>query len=352
MAMPKVIPAIVFFVYQVSPADANAVSSATARLLAFVSFPLQMRREEVSESREGTMWFDQADPNAQHWSEIEVAHWAWAVDGGGADLVEALNKHKVDGAVLLHIGKADIEEDLGITGIRAKKLFIAIQKLKDSYDGPEEFGMPKLTFDQYRKMNRNAMDRFIVALLASPRTALQILDELPFDAQPRAKVSWLELVFCPQYFFYKHHEEIAGGIPLMHRYFLLTNIFSHIVFLGAAALGKRWAIQCLRNNLLMDAIGMFFNLATKYVIYPYTPWLICDLVFYCVNYILPLAIMSAATSFGLVLGLMQAPQFGPQLMSLIQVQLTQRLPQIRAPQLPIQRSAATFFTGQAHRLME
>jgi len=67
------------------------------------------------------------------WSTSEVA--AWAVQQGlGETVLSGLLKHNVDGPVLLLIDLSDIEQDLGVTGIRAKKVLAALEQLKSRND--------------------------------------------------------------------------------------------------------------------------------------------------------------------------------------------------------------------------
>ena len=82
---------------------------------------------------------------------------------------------------------------------------VAIGKLKNRFGNKDpgdknEPEMPRMSFWQYRAMNRNAMDHMVLGLGGvAPRFALHLLDEFPLHGRPVEEDGWLMWILCPQY---------------------------------------------------------------------------------------------------------------------------------------------------------
>jgi hypothetical protein len=226
------------------------------------------------------------------WTVEDVQAWALA-QGLEEDVAGTLARWGVDGAVLLNVDENDVREDLKISGLKAKKLLAAVQKLRDQFrskTNPD--GTVWMNFHQYRALNRNAMDSMVPALFGvAPRFALTILNEFPEHGKPKEEDGWITWLFWPQYYIFCQADNICGGLPIMLKisilFALLRQFLEMALAIGLYVSGEQSVPRFFRGPL--EEMGSALSIILyRNFIYPIVPWFICDMVFYFQVYFGPL----------------------------------------------------------------
>ena len=219
---------------------------------------------------------------------------AWALEQGlEEDVAGTLARWGVDGAVLLNVDENDVREDLKISGLKAKKLLAAVQKLRDQFRSKTHpDGTVRMSFHQYRALNRNAMDAMVPALFGvAPRFALTILNEFPEHGKPAEEDGWITWLFWPQYYIFCQADNICGGLPIMLKisilFALLRQFLEMALAIGLYVAGEQSVPRFFRGPL--EEMGSALSIILyRTFIYPIVPWFICDMVFYFQVYFGPL----------------------------------------------------------------
>ena len=219
---------------------------------------------------------------------------AWALEQGlEEDVAGTLARWGVDGAVLLNVDENDVREDLKISGLKAKKLLAAVQKLRDQFRSKTHpDGTVRMSFHQYRALNRNAMDAMVPALFGvAPRFALTILNEFPQHGKPKEEDGWMTWLFWPQYYIFCQADNICGGLPIMLKisilFALLRQFLEMALAIGLYVAGEQSVPRFFRGPL--EEMGSALSIILyRTFIYPIVPWFICDMVFYFQVYFGPL----------------------------------------------------------------
>jgi hypothetical protein len=219
---------------------------------------------------------------------------AWALEQGlEEDVAGTLARWGVDGAVLLNVDENDVREDLKISGLKAKKLLAAVQKLRDQFRSKTHpDGTVRMSFHQYRALNRNAMDAMVPALFGvAPRFALTILNEFPEHGKPAEEDGWITWLFWPQYYIFCQADNICGGLPMMLKisilFSLLRQFMEMALAIGLYVAGEQSVPRFFRGPL--EEMGSALSIILyRNIIYPIVPWFICDMVFYFQVYFGPL----------------------------------------------------------------
>jgi len=219
---------------------------------------------------------------------------AWALEQGlEEDVAGTLARWGVDGAVLLNVDENDVREDLKISGLKAKKLLAAVQKLRDQFRSKTHpDGTVRMSFHQYRALNRNAMDAMVPALFGvAPRFALTILNEFPEHGKPAEEDGWITWLFWPQYYIFCQADNICGGLPMMLQisilFSLLRQFMEMALAIGLYVAGEQSVPRFFRGPL--EEMGSALSIILyRNIIYPIVPWFICDMVFYFQVYFGPL----------------------------------------------------------------
>ena len=226
------------------------------------------------------------------WTVEDVQAWALA-QGLEEDVAGTLARWGVDGAVLLNVDENDVREDLKISGLKAKKLLAAVQKLRDQFRSKTHpDGTVRMSFHQYRALNRNAMDAMVPALFGvAPRFALTILNEFPEHGKPAEEDGWITWLFWPQYYIFCQADNICGGLPIMLKisilFALLRQFLEMALAIGLYVAGEQSVPRFFRGPL--EEMGSALSIILyRNIIYPIVPWFICDMVFYFQVYFGPL----------------------------------------------------------------
>ena len=226
------------------------------------------------------------------WTVEDVQEWALA-QGLEEDVAGTLARWGVDGAVLLNVDENDVREDLKISGLKSKNLLSAVQKLRDQFRSKTHpDGTVRMSFHQYRALNRNAMDAMVPALFGvAPRFALTILNEFPEHGKPAEEDGWITWLFWPQYYIFCQADNICGGLPIMLKisilFALLRQFLEMALAIGLYVAGEQSVPRFFRGPL--EEMGSALSIILyRNIIYPIVPWFICDMVFYFQVYFGPL----------------------------------------------------------------
>ena len=289
---------------------------------------LQKMRDELNTMQtDGKQTNKAADMAAvaptSEWTVENVTTWVLE-QGIGYNVATTLAQGGVDGGVLLHIDESDIRDDFGISGPGAKKLLEGVQKLRsqcvsaDTDSGTRKWwwggrkqnpegcngavGVPRMSFHQYRALNRNAMDAMVPALFGlAPRFALIILAvEFPAHGQPNLNLEedgWMPLFWClvwPHCYIFAQADNICGGLPMMLRVgilcALLRQFLQLVLSIGPVVSGKKSLLSLLTEHTgFYEEIGSALLIfQCRIVIYPYVPGFICTAFFHLVLNLGPL----------------------------------------------------------------
>ena len=150
------------------------------------------------------------------WDVADVEAWVgeqgWAFADGFIDVVR---QHEVTGHVLMHIEKADLEDEFGLSsGLDRAKVVAALEKVTEDEKtaSGENWMPPPMDFWEYRSMNRKQVDGLTPLLTAAPRFAISNMASLPPNAKPTNEIGgWFEWLVLPQYYIYLNTDTILGG---------------------------------------------------------------------------------------------------------------------------------------------
>ena len=234
------------------------------------------------------------------WDVADVEAWVgeqgWAF---GDQFIETVRTHEVTGPVLMHIEKADLEDEFGIaSGLDRAKVMAALEKLveDEKVASGEDWVSPTMGFWEFRSMNRKQIDWLTALLTGAPRFAISHMGKLPPQARPANEIGgWLEWLLLPQYYIFVNTETILGGLPGLIPFAclvgLLTTAFGLIKCMWDAGFAPR-ALFASVVAFVATTIGAEILLATfvwlfMNILWPVIPWFITDLFCYFGVYVMP-----------------------------------------------------------------
>ena len=238
--------------------------------------------------------------DATTWTVGNVNEWVDTLDtASGSTIKAAVTKHTITGNILMVLDDSDLQEELGVSsGIERKKIMVAITALKDS--DSERYA--KLTFWELRALNRQMVDYTTPLLTSAPRWAITNFDDFPKYCQPAAALgeghnsvlSWLEWALFPEWYIWSNRDTIMCGLPGFIPYVCFLNLAIAVFFILAAG-----SVAGINGILVAGAWSILVKLLTELgvgitswlfsaIVWPFVPWFLCDLMFYCFVYVFPL----------------------------------------------------------------
>ena len=209
-----------------------------------------------------------------------MAEWA---DKAGLPLAvtNAVLSHEVTGNLLFHLDDWILEEEFGLaSSVDRKSVLDAVAKRIATSSGEQSL---KLTFYEYRSMNRKESYRIVNLLTLAPRVATWLMannSRLPAHALPAEQIGWLAWIFMPEKFIYENHEGILGGVPgFMPGLLLFHRLWRTVLMLLQPT-------DLLGEILFEVVVGVAIHIIF-FLVFPFMPWVFVDLQFWMLAYALP-----------------------------------------------------------------
>lgn len=217
------------------------------------------------------------------WTVEDVVEFA-RTEGLGKQMEDGITKHGIDGMVLLHLERSDLEDDLGIeSSIMRKKIIRKVAQLRDNTVAKSGSDSLDRDFWQYRSMDRKRIDTTTTLLGGSPLVAILFVAREEDMGQGFTAEGSLKYVF-PHYYIWKHSDEVMEGLPgLLSAGHLIAAIMDPIVVLYAIRLllsGKQVEIGTAIGVLFFAPIVQWSLVGFLWLVYPIVPWVLCDISFY------------------------------------------------------------------------
>lgn len=166
---------------------------------------------------------------------------------------------------------------------------------KTASEAPVEL---KMSFWQHRALNRKQFDGLVIKLFNgfSPRNAINNMATLPANGQPKEPCGWWEYIVVPEYYIWRHSDEIAGGLPGSLPSVLLGRCIDRFIYLfrklglyGKEVTEKENYVYVM-GQVGGEVFGPIFVWFHMNLWCPIIPWFLCDLSIYFTVYIFPILV--------------------------------------------------------------
>ena len=235
------------------------------------------------------------------WTVDHVVEWAGTIKSTGdtEKFQSKLREHGITGNVLMLVDSTDLENEFQIaSSIERKKVLAKIQELKDT---PAEANV-NLTFWEMRSLNRQMTDYATPLLTVAPRWAITTFDDFPAYCRPEKHMGegnhWLignfEWLTFPEYYVWINRDTIMCGLPGMIPYVILGNLLFKCTLLiggllnsGLKGFTEILFLICV-STLVAEIVCGCISWVFSGIIWPFIPWWLCDIFFYCSVYVVPI----------------------------------------------------------------